>query len=392
MCVGQANGAGRVKAEKAARGFHGGLARGHARRNFREILFVLLGRKLGSRLAQRHGPAIVPLGWKRDAILTPAIAAHVNGFTEELRIGQRHFEPRPSFVMTFVASPPMRENHLAGCIRRRSGILSASFRNHMRKFKIIRCMEKRLMRKPILCITALMIAVLALPLAVVHAQSKDDAAAAKTEAAKTEQFKPEQQASKGSVTVGGTVINYDAFAGTLVVHPKDWDDVLQNAVKDDKSQPAEASMFYVAYFKNDSKRRSGRSPSSTTAAPVPRRCGCTWARSGRGAWSPRTTRTRRPRRTRWSTTSTACSMPPIWCSSTRPARASAASPARTRRRHSYGVDQDAHAFAEFITQFLSKYGRWNSPKYLFGESYGTHALGGSGQRAARPNATSISTA
>ena len=37
----------------------------------------------------------------------------------------------------------------------------------------------------------------------------------------------------------------------------------------------------------------------------------------------------------------------------------------------FGVDQDAYAFAEFITQFLAKYGRWNSPKYLFGESYGT---------------------
>jgi carboxypeptidase C (cathepsin A) len=37
----------------------------------------------------------------------------------------------------------------------------------------------------------------------------------------------------------------------------------------------------------------------------------------------------------------------------------------------YGVDQDAYAFSEFITQFLSKYARWNSPKYLFGESYGT---------------------
>jgi carboxypeptidase C (cathepsin A) len=37
----------------------------------------------------------------------------------------------------------------------------------------------------------------------------------------------------------------------------------------------------------------------------------------------------------------------------------------------YGVDQDAYAFSEFIAQFLSKYGRWNSPKYLFGESYGT---------------------
>jgi carboxypeptidase C (cathepsin A) len=37
----------------------------------------------------------------------------------------------------------------------------------------------------------------------------------------------------------------------------------------------------------------------------------------------------------------------------------------------YGVDPDAHAFAEFINAFLSRYDRWNSPKYLFGESYGT---------------------
>jgi hypothetical protein len=37
----------------------------------------------------------------------------------------------------------------------------------------------------------------------------------------------------------------------------------------------------------------------------------------------------------------------------------------------YGVDQDVHAFAEFISQFLTKYGRWNAPKYVFGESYGT---------------------
>jgi carboxypeptidase C (cathepsin A) len=36
-----------------------------------------------------------------------------------------------------------------------------------------------------------------------------------------------------------------------------------------------------------------------------------------------------------------------------------------------GVDPDAHAFANFIAQFLSRHGRWNSPKYLFGESYGT---------------------
>jgi carboxypeptidase C (cathepsin A) len=37
----------------------------------------------------------------------------------------------------------------------------------------------------------------------------------------------------------------------------------------------------------------------------------------------------------------------------------------------YGVDQDAHAFERFIRRFLTKSDRWNSPKYLFGESSGT---------------------
>jgi carboxypeptidase C (cathepsin A) len=37
----------------------------------------------------------------------------------------------------------------------------------------------------------------------------------------------------------------------------------------------------------------------------------------------------------------------------------------------YGTDPDAHAFDRFIRRFLTKYDRWNSPKFLFGESYGT---------------------
>ena len=37
----------------------------------------------------------------------------------------------------------------------------------------------------------------------------------------------------------------------------------------------------------------------------------------------------------------------------------------------WGIDPDAHAFERFIRRFLTKYDRWNSPKYLFGESYGT---------------------
>ena len=37
----------------------------------------------------------------------------------------------------------------------------------------------------------------------------------------------------------------------------------------------------------------------------------------------------------------------------------------------YGIDQDAGAFDRFIRRFLTKYERWTSPKFLFGESYGT---------------------
>ena len=37
----------------------------------------------------------------------------------------------------------------------------------------------------------------------------------------------------------------------------------------------------------------------------------------------------------------------------------------------YGVDGDGAAFAQFITTWLSRNGRWNSPKFIIGESYGT---------------------
>jgi carboxypeptidase C (cathepsin A) len=37
----------------------------------------------------------------------------------------------------------------------------------------------------------------------------------------------------------------------------------------------------------------------------------------------------------------------------------------------YGVDQDAVAMAQVIEAWLARHGRWNSPKFLAGESYGT---------------------
>ncbi len=37
----------------------------------------------------------------------------------------------------------------------------------------------------------------------------------------------------------------------------------------------------------------------------------------------------------------------------------------------YGTDEDADAFAKAILRYATKFGRWSSPKFLFGESYGT---------------------
>jgi carboxypeptidase C (cathepsin A) len=36
-----------------------------------------------------------------------------------------------------------------------------------------------------------------------------------------------------------------------------------------------------------------------------------------------------------------------------------------------GIGSDARAIADFIRQWLTRHGRWNSPKYVIGESYGT---------------------
>jgi carboxypeptidase C (cathepsin A) len=37
----------------------------------------------------------------------------------------------------------------------------------------------------------------------------------------------------------------------------------------------------------------------------------------------------------------------------------------------FGADPDVRAFAQFVSRYISAFGRWNSPKFLFGESYGT---------------------
>ncbi|KZM73221.1 S10 family peptidase [Nocardia terpenica] len=42
-----------------------------------------------------------------------------------------------------------------------------------------------------------------------------------------------------------------------------------------------------------------------------------------------------------------------------------------KNREFWGTDQDAESIKDFIKRYLTKNNRWNSPKFLFGESYGT---------------------
>jgi len=223
------------------------------------------------------------------------------------------------------------------------------------------------------------IAALLLPLSMVFAADKEDADKDKKTDGKpaAEHFKPEQQDSSGSVTIDGRHIDYEAHAGTLVVHPKGWDDVPQNAPPDeDKNPRPEASMFYVAYFKSsgkgDDKNVAPRpvtffyngGPGSSTV----------WLHMG--AFGPKRVVTKDDAHTPAAPYSLINNESSLLDATDlvfidAPGTGFSRIAGKDREKAFYGVDEDAQAFSDFIVQFLSKYGRWNSPKYLFGESYGT---------------------
>ena len=53
----------------------------------------------------------------------------------------------------------------------------------------------------------------------------------------------------------------------------------------------------------------------------------------------------------------------------------------------WGVDEDSKALAQFISQYVTRTGRWSSPKYLIGESYGTTRSAVLGNRLQRDGVT-----
>jgi carboxypeptidase C (cathepsin A) len=175
--------------------------------------------------------------------------------------------------------------------------------------------------------------------------------------------------SDGSVHTASGVVDYQAVLGTLVVHPKGWDDA---AAPDDKENPAAvATMSYVAYFKKgaDAAKRPltfvfNGGPGSSTI----------WLHMG--AFGPRRVVTVDHAHTPAAPYQLVDNDQSLLDVSDlvfvdAPGTGLGRVTGKDKEQAFFGVDQDIHAFAVFISDFLSKYTRWNSPKYIFGESYGT---------------------
>jgi carboxypeptidase C (cathepsin A) len=188
-------------------------------------------------------------------------------------------------------------------------------------------------------------------------------------------FTPRSVRSTGTVTVEGHKIAYDAVAGTIIVHPKGWDDAASPQDAKDAigtaTGPAVASMFYVAYFKRGVDPRTrpvtflyNGGPGSSTV----------WLHMG--AFGPMRVVTKNDTHTPAAPYHIVDNAYSLLDASDlvfidAPGTGFSRIEGKDKEKAFYGVDPDVHAFASFILQFLSKYGRWNSPKYLLGESYGT---------------------
>lgn len=179
----------------------------------------------------------------------------------------------------------------------------------------------------------------------------------------------------GSLGIGGGHLDYQAATGVLLVHPKDWDDAPSpGGGKDDddkKASEARATMSFVAYFKKGvppEKRPImfvyNGGPGSSTV----------WLHMG--AFGPKRVVTRDDQHTPAAPYTVVDNQQSLLDVTDlvfvdAPGTGFGRLAGKDKEKAFWGTDQDANAFADFITRFLGRYGRWNSPKYLFGESYGT---------------------
>jgi len=212
-------------------------------------------------------------------------------------------------------------------------------------------------------------------------KSSDKSAEKPAEAAAT----PPDSTTQGAIDVGGQHIAYTAIAGTITVGGTDSEDaqlgpdgkplpgsqLALTPPKDPADAPPVAHMFYVAYFKTGAKAEErpvtffyNGGPGSSTM----------WLHMG--SVGPKYVETagdtHLPAAPYKLIDNPDCLLDVsdlVFIDM--PGTGFGRLAGKNAENGFWGVDQDAGAFARFIARFLVKYGRWNSPKFLFGESYGT---------------------
>jgi carboxypeptidase C (cathepsin A) len=200
-----------------------------------------------------------------------------------------------------------------------------------------------------------------------------------------EKMPPADSTTQGTVDTAGQHIAYAAIAGTITVGATDAQDsqlgpdgkpqpgsqLLLDEPKEAKDVPPVAHMFYVAYFKKDAKAEDrpltffyNGGPGSSTV----------WLHMGSlGPKHVVTSGDQHLPAAPYKMVDNAYSLLDVsdLVFIDMPGTGFGRLVGKDPEKAFWGIDEDANAFARFITRFISKYNRWNSPKFVFGESYGT---------------------
>jgi carboxypeptidase C (cathepsin A) len=200
--------------------------------------------------------------------------------------------------------------------------------------------------------------------------------------------KPSQEVTtQGTLDAGGQHVLYNAVAGTITVGATNGDDSQLGpdgkalpdthlaaafaAAKDASQAPPLARIFYVAYFKRDTALDQrpvtfiyNGGPGSSTV----------WLHMG--SFGPKHVVTEMDTHLPGAPYKLADNAYSLLDVSDlvfidMPGTGFGRLTGKDAGKAFWGIDEDGHAYGRFIKRFLSKYNRWNSPKYIFGESYGT---------------------
>jgi carboxypeptidase C (cathepsin A) len=239
------------------------------------------------------------------------------------------------------------------------------------------------MRVSVRLLAALFAVAAILPCPVLRAddESKPAAKSDKPE----EKAPPSEVITPGAIDAGGQHIAYNAVVGTITVGATDTQDsqlgmdgkpqpgtqLAAAEPKDPKDASPTARMSYVAYFKNDAKPEDrpvtffyNGGPGSSTV----------WLHMG--SLGPKHVVTSgdqhvpaAPYRLVDNAYSLLDTSDLVFVDM--PGTGFGRLMGKDAEKAFWGVDEDANAFARFIARFITKFNRWNSSKYIFGESYGT---------------------